>query len=128
LSKCAVYPFSRPRRFAGPSNGPSFGALRLALLIAVTAALPCAAQSYFVACTNRHAPCAAHLDPKCVGGKPSPEIGMTERDAWRSWCMPTRIVKTHTANSTTSIWFYNEGDQRSAIFFDNGFVTALQTQ
>lgn len=97
-------------------------------MIALTLALPCAAQSYYVACTNPKAPCVAHLDPMCVGGKPNPEIGMTEREAWRSWCMPTRIVKTQTANGTSSIWFYNEGDQRSAIFFENGIVTAVQTQ
>lgn len=97
-------------------------------MIALTLALPCAAQSYYVACTNPKAPCVAHLDPMCVGGKPNPEIGMTEREAWRFWCMPTRIVKTQTANGTSSIWFYNEGDQRSAIFFENGIVTAVQTQ
>jgi hypothetical protein len=69
--------------------------------------------------------------PKCTEGKP--EIGMTEREAWAAWCMPSDIRTTKTADGTTSVWFYTGGraypaDDRSAIFFTDGIVTAIQTR
>ena len=57
----------------------------------------------------------------------APAIGMSKSEVEKStWGQPNKINKTTTAAGVTEQWVYKDALKNKYIYFDNGYVTAIQ--